>query len=71
MRILLVEDNVDHRELMRLALTGHDSTWEVEGVVSGEEALRRLAEGEVFDLVFLDYSLPERDGLGFRGDSAR
>jgi len=63
MRILLVEDNSDHRELMRLALTGHDSTWEVEAVASGEEALRFLLGGEVFDLVFLDYSLPERDGL--------
>ena len=64
MRILLVEDNVDHRELMSLALTGHDSTWEVEGVGSGKEALRRLAEGEAYDAVFLDYSLPGRDGLG-------
>jgi two-component system sensor histidine kinase UhpB len=63
MRILLVEDNSDHRELMRLALTGHDSTWEVEAVASGEEALRLLLGGEVFDLVFLDYSLPGRDGL--------
>ena len=63
MRILLVEDNADHRELMRLALTGHDATWQVEGVVSGEEALRHLAEGEAYDLVFLDYSLPRRDGL--------
>ena len=63
MRILLVEDNADHRELMRLALTGHDATWQVEGVVSGEEALRHLTEGEAYDLVFLDYSLPTRDGL--------
>jgi PAS domain S-box-containing protein len=63
MRILLVEDNVDHRGLMRLALTGHDLTWQVEGVVSGEEALRRLSEEETYDLVFLDYSLPGRDGL--------
>ncbi|MBC8265103.1 MAG: PAS domain S-box protein, partial [Anaerolineales bacterium] len=62
MRILLVEDNADHRELMSLALTGHDPTWQVEGVVSGEEALRRLGE-EAYDLVFLDYSLPGRDGL--------
>ena len=63
MRILLVEDNADHRELMRLALTGHNLTWQVEGVVSGEEALRCLAEGESYDVVFLDYSLPGRDGL--------
>ena len=48
---------------MRLALTGHDSTWEVEAVASGEEALRLLLGSEVFDLVFLDYSLPGRDGL--------
>jgi len=63
MKILLVEDNSDHRELMRLALTGHDSTWEVEAVASGEEALCHLAEGEAYDVVFLDYSLPGRDGL--------
>ena len=63
MRILLVEDNADHRELMSLALTGHDPTWQVNEVESGEEALRRLAEGEAYDVVFLDYSLPGRDGL--------
>jgi diguanylate cyclase (GGDEF)-like protein/PAS domain S-box-containing protein len=63
MRILLVEDNVDHRELMSLALTGHDPTWLVEEVASGEEALRRLAEEGAYDLVFLDYSLPRRNGL--------
>jgi putative nucleotidyltransferase with HDIG domain len=63
MRILSVEDNADHQELMSLTLTGHDPTWQVEEVASGEEALRRLTEGEAYDLVFLDYSLPERDGL--------
>ena len=64
MRILLVEDNADHRELMSLALTGHDPAWQVEEVASGEQALRRLAEEEAYDLVFLDYSLPGWDGLG-------
>ena len=63
MRILLVEDNADHRELMRLALTEYDDTWQVEEVASGEAALRRLVEGEAYDMVFLDYSLPGRDGL--------
>jgi PAS domain S-box-containing protein len=63
MRILLVEDNADHTELMRLVLTGHDPTWQVDGVVSGEETLRHLAEGKTYDLVFLDYGLPGQDGL--------
>ena len=63
MRILLVEDTVDHRELMSLALRRHDPTWEVEEAACGGEALHRLAEEAAYDLVFLDYSLPERDGL--------
>ncbi|MBU0651887.1 MAG: response regulator [Proteobacteria bacterium] len=63
MRILLVEDNADHRELMRIALTEYDAAWQVDGVESGDEALRHLAEREAYDVVFLDYSLPGRDGL--------
>ncbi len=63
MKILLVEDNADHRELMSLALTGHDPTWQIEQVMSGEETLSRLAEGKAYDLVILDYRLPKRDGL--------
>ncbi|MEA3339631.1 MAG: response regulator, partial [Chloroflexota bacterium] len=63
MRILLVEDNADQRELTSLTLTRHDPTWQVEGLASGKEALCRLAEKEPYDLVFLDYSLPGRDGL--------
>jgi PAS domain S-box-containing protein len=63
MRILLVEDNADHTELMCRALTEYDLTWQVDRAVSGEEALCRLAEDEAYDLVFLDYSLPGRNGL--------
>ncbi len=63
MRILLVEDNADHREVMSRALTRHDPTWQVEEVASGEEALRHVAEKEPYDLVFLDYSLPQQNGL--------
>lgn len=63
MKVLLVEDNADHRELMSLALTGHDPTWQVKGMACGEEALRHMAEKEGYDLVFLDYDLPVRNGL--------
>jgi response regulator RpfG family c-di-GMP phosphodiesterase len=62
-RILLAEDNAEHRKLMSLALTSHNLAWQVEEVTSGDEALRYLAEGESYDLVLLDYSLPGRDGL--------
>jgi PAS domain S-box-containing protein len=63
MRILLVEDNPDHRELMSIALTEYNAAWQVDGVESGDKALRLLLGGEMFDLVFVDYSLPGRDGL--------
>jgi PAS domain S-box-containing protein len=48
---------------MSLALAGHEPTWQVEEVVSGEETLSRLAEGKSYDLIILDYQLPKRDGL--------
>jgi DNA-binding response OmpR family regulator len=63
MRILLIEDNVDHRELMRRALTEYDRAWQVVEAASGEEGLRHLAGGETYNLVLLDYTLPGRDGL--------
>ena len=44
MTILLVENNADHRELMRLVLTGHDPAWQLDRMVSGEETLRRRAD---------------------------
>jgi two-component system sensor histidine kinase UhpB len=71
MRILLVEDNADHRELMCRALTKYDRTWQVVGVTSGEEALRHLTGGETYNLVLLDYSLPGRDGLEVLGEIRR
>jgi signal transduction histidine kinase/DNA-binding response OmpR family regulator len=71
MRILLVEDNADHQELMSLSLTEYNPTWQVDGVASGGNALRRLAEEEAYDLVFLDYSLPAKDGLEVLGEIRR
>jgi CheY-like chemotaxis protein len=60
-RILLVEDEPDNRDLVRLTLeaTGH----EVAATATAEEGLAR-AHAEPFDLVLLDLSLPgEFDGF--------
>lgn len=59
-RVLVVEDETDIRDLivMHLSREGHH----VEACGNGLEAMRRLAE-EDFDLVVLDWMLPEKSGL--------
>jgi len=58
--ILVADDDADIRDLVELVLSadGH----EVETVPNGAEALDRL-NGESFDLVCLDYSMPVMDGI--------
>lgn len=60
-RILLVDDNLDHVALATRALK-QESAWRVETARMGEEALERAGE-ETFDLVLLDYRLPDMSGL--------
>lgn len=60
-KILLVEDEPDNRDLVRMFLEadGH----EIATSATGEDAVER-AEAEPFDLVLMDLSLPgEFDGL--------
>lgn len=60
-RILLVDDNLDHVALATRALK-QEAAWRVETARLGEEALERAGE-ETFDLVLLDYRLPDMTGL--------
>ncbi len=62
MKILVIEDNLDQRNIMSHVMTNHDARWEVDCVVSGEKGLRRLQE-EPYELVLLDYGLPQKNGL--------
>ena len=65
--ILIVDDDDDFRAIMRLWLK---NTYTVTGVGSGAEALE-LAEKEDFDLILLDYEMPEMDGYEVMGKLQR
>ncbi len=60
MRLLLVEDNEDFRELLAARLRRRG--FEVEEIGDGDAALERLRRGELPDAVVTDVGLPGMDG---------
>lgn len=65
LRILLVEDDADHAELVRRGLAGLRSPVELTVCVDAETALERLrSRGDVTPhLILLDLRLPRMNGL--------
>jgi len=67
-RFLLVEDDEDHAELIRLALEENRVANDLHHVANGEDALRYLKQEPPFDdadrpdIVLLDLKLPRMDG---------
>ena len=61
-RVLLVEDQDAHAELLRIRLRRFDPRFEVTRASNGREALE-LLRAEAFDLVILDYDLPGMNGI--------
>jgi len=59
-RILVVDDDPKSRNILKRLLTLTD--YEVEIVISGEEAVKRLKRSE-FNLVLTDLDMPGMDGL--------
>ncbi|MDQ4080983.1 MAG: response regulator, partial [Gemmatimonadota bacterium] len=62
-RILLVEDNDDGREFLRMVLQSHGH--EVESVATLTEGLRRLetkAKGSPYEVLISDIGLPDGSG---------
>lgn len=58
--ILVVEDNGLQRQILRSALARHG--YAVEAASDGLDAVRKVREGS-YDLVLVDYQLPEFDGF--------
>lgn len=61
LRILLVDDNLDHVQLATRALR-QEPAWRIDTARLGEEGIERAGE-TLFDLVLLDYRLPDMSGL--------
>jgi adenylate cyclase len=61
-RVLVVEDNLTDREMMRRLLVGEG--WEVTIAVNGREALDRFDQDHT-NLILLDLMMPEMDGFEF------
>jgi two-component system, chemotaxis family, chemotaxis protein CheY len=62
--VLVVDDDADVRELLRLALTGEG--YEVATVPNGREALHHLRSHANACIILLDLMLPMMDGAHFR-----
>ena len=63
-KILIVEDDADQRELVREVLIAHFEDSEASNIVAvstGDEALKQNLDQ--FDIVMLDYNLPDVSGL--------
>ena len=66
LRVLIVDDEAPARSRLRRLLDGFVEAGrigEVAEAADGVEALDRLAEGDPFDLAFLDVRMPEVDGF--------
>jgi two-component system cell cycle response regulator len=60
-KILIIEDDDDQRELMRETLEDHFGVGTVVGAESGNAAIAHNLSG--FDLILSDYNLPDRTGM--------
>jgi len=61
MKILVIDDDTS---IIRMLTEMLQDTHTVEGTTSAESALEILKQNE-FDIVFIDYDMPEHDGLWF------
>ena len=61
-RVLIVEDNRIHSELLKIIIR---SSFDVDIVIAenGRDALDKITEGCIFDLIIIDIMLPKINGI--------
>lgn len=59
--ILIVEDDLDNQELLKEIIDSCPEEYSHYAVADGEEAISKL-ENNDYDLVFMDVSIPKKDG---------
>ena len=64
-KFLVIDDDMDDRELFCEALASIDPDIHCEQAVDGKEALTRLSSKEQPDMIFLDINMPIMDGWQF------
>ncbi|MGA1870978.1 MAG: response regulator [bacterium] len=63
LKILLVEDEPIHAKLAQRELTSFDKSVNIHHVMTAEECLDWLENNNEYDLIILDYSLPQKNGI--------
>jgi PAS domain S-box-containing protein len=61
-KALIIEDHIEQARLMEVLLKRHHPPFSVEAVHSAEDGLQRL-ESNNYDVIVMDYSLPQKTGL--------
>jgi len=60
-KVLVVDDIEVNRHVAEAMLEIYDL--EIELCESGREAIEKIKQGQVFDIIFMDYMMPEMDGI--------
>jgi two-component system sensor histidine kinase/response regulator len=64
-KVLIVDDNKTNREILSQQFLSLNM--KVDTVASGKGTLALLEKGEIYDLLILDYHMPEMDGITLAG----
>jgi two-component system sensor histidine kinase/response regulator len=64
-KVLIVDDNKTNREILSQQFLSLNM--KVDTVASGKGALALVEKGEIYDLLILDYHMPEMDGITLAG----
>ncbi len=66
-QVLFVEDNPDDYEIVRHMIEKTGEKIEIERASTGMDALKKVRE-KTYDIVFLDYRLPDMNGIEFMSE---